>query len=224
MWVSSHPSDKRPTTSIPPMRRRLQVLQQYFIPKRAFDRARGPARVAKKRGEGDHALIRTLYGVPWMSESARPGHLSYATFNEFSPRAIKPGRGRSRRQTDLPCRWCHRQFGQKWTQAVSCRRKGPTTTCTQLGRGGDEGSRRNSITQLRHAMYLAPKGLHRIHMPWTDAWLGHDSLCRSLFSVNPNDSRGACGLFALQRARRGRIPQRARGRSYSHSSAGDHPS
>ncbi|MFP5486511.1 MAG: hypothetical protein ACLGHV_12700, partial [Gammaproteobacteria bacterium] len=71
---------------------RLAVLPQYLMPQRALTVAAG--RIASARaGALTTALIRRFvsrYGVD-MSEAANPDPASYASFNDFFTRPLKPG-------------------------------------------------------------------------------------------------------------------------------------
>ena len=71
---------------------RLRVMPQYVLPKQAMTRSRARSRRAA-RGRVTTAAIRAFvakYGVD-MSEAANPDIASYATFNEFFTRALRPG-------------------------------------------------------------------------------------------------------------------------------------
>jgi phosphatidylserine decarboxylase len=78
-----------PHSSLPTVSDRLAVLPQYLMPKRALTVAAG--RIASARaGALTTARFVARYGVD-MTEAANPDPASYASFNEFFTRPLKPG-------------------------------------------------------------------------------------------------------------------------------------
>src|SRR5690606_31463437 len=71
---------------------RLPVIPQYFLPKRALTAFAGLVAGARA-GRGTTGLIRWFIGKYQvnMSEAGNPDIHSYATFNEFFTRALRPG-------------------------------------------------------------------------------------------------------------------------------------
>ncbi|TMH12304.1 MAG: phosphatidylserine decarboxylase, partial [Betaproteobacteria bacterium] len=85
------------------MLRRLAVLPQYLMPKRALTERMGAA-ASKASGARTTQVIRWFvrrYGVD-MSEAADADITHYPTFNEFFTRALKPG-ARPLAKADLVC-------------------------------------------------------------------------------------------------------------------------
>ena len=175
---------------------RRKVLPQYVLPKRGLTAFAG--RVAsRERGATTTRLVRWFvrkYGVD-MSEAAVADVLSYASFNDFFTRALKPG-ARPIAAADLVCPvdGTVSQFGRiERDQIVQA--KGHSYSATALV-GGDE-----ALAQRYHdgsfaTLYLSPKDYHRIHMPCDGTLTRMIHVPGALFSVNPVTARGVPGLFA----------------------------
>jgi len=154
------------------------VLMQHLLPKRAMTGLAG--RLASARaGAWTHAAIRRFvarYGVD-MAEAADPRIESYATFNDFFTRALKPG---ARPIADAT-----------WICPVD-------GAISQFGR-----IERDRIFQAARfedgwfaTLYLSPRDYHRIHMPCEGRLRRMVHVPGSLYSVNPATARGIPGLFA----------------------------
>ena len=178
------------------MPRRLDVLHQYALPKRALTHFAGFV-AARRSGARTARLIRWFvrkYGVD-MSEAADPDIAHYASFNEFFTRALKPG-ARPLAAADMVCPvdGAISQLGViDHDQIVQA--KGHRYTTTALV-GGDAAL----AAQFEHGhfatLYLSPKDYHRIHMPCDGRLLRMIHVPGDLFSVNPATARGVPGLFA----------------------------
>ena len=130
-----------------------------------------------------------------MSEAANPDVTSYATFNDFFTRALRPG---ARPLADAP--WiCPvdgsiSQFGATDKDRI-LQAKGHHYAIVALV-GGDE----RLAEQFEHGsfatLYLSPRDYHRIHMPCDGRLRRMIYVPGSLFSVNPVTARGVPGLFA----------------------------
>jgi len=176
--------------------RRLDVLHQYALPKRALTHFAGFV-AARRSGARTARLIRWFvrkYGVD-MSEAADPDIAHYASFNEFFTRALKPG-ARPLAAADMVCPvdGAISQLGViDHDQIVQA--KGHRYTTTALV-GGDAAL----AAQFEHGhfatLYLSPKDYHRIHMPCDGRLLRMIHVPGDLFSVNPATARGVPGLFA----------------------------
>ena len=178
------------------MSERFKVLPQYLLPKQAITSFGG--HVASARAGGiTTGIIRWFvkkYGVD-MNEAANPDITSYASFNDFFTRALKPG-ARPIAQADLVCPvdGAISQFGiidhDQLFQA-----KGHRYSTTALV-GGDAAL----AAQFDHGhfatIYLSPRDYHRIHMPCDGRLLRMVYVPGALFSVNPLTARGVPGLFA----------------------------
>ncbi len=174
----------------------LKVLLQHILPKQRLTVLAG--HVAGARGGAiTTRLIRWFvakYGVD-MSEAANPDIASYATFNDFFTRPLKPG-ARPIAAADFVCPvdGAISQLGpiddQHMVQA-----KGHRFTTTDLVGGDAELARR-----FRHGsfanLYLSPRDYHRLHMPCDGRLLRMIHVPGALFSVNPVTARGVPNLFA----------------------------
>ena len=175
---------------------RLSVLPQYLLPKRGLTQFAG--RVA--RAQGGRATTRLIrwfvgkYGVD-MSEAENPDIASYATFNDFFGRPLKPG-VRPLADADFisPVDGAISQFGAIDDHHI-LQAKGHRFTTTQLLAGDAalaDWFRRGSFANL----YLSPKDYHRLHMPCAGRLQRMIYVPGALFSVNPTTARGVPGLFA----------------------------
>jgi phosphatidylserine decarboxylase len=175
---------------------RAAVRLQYALPKQALTEFAG--RVADaRRGPSTTRLIRWFirkYGVD-MSEAANPDPASYATFNDFFTRALKPG-ARTLAQAELICPvdGAISQFGDIDRDQIF-QAKGHRYTTTALV-GGDAALASTFEGGLFATLYLSPRDYHRIHMPCDGTLVRMIHVPGDLFSVNPVTARGVPGLFA----------------------------
>ena len=175
---------------------RLSVLPQYLLPKRGLTQFAG--RIA--RAQGGRATTRLIrwfvgkYGVD-MSEAENPDIASYASFNDFFGRPLKPG-VRPLADADFisPVDGAISQFGAIDDHHI-LQAKGHRFTTTQL-LAGDAAL----ADRFRHGsfanLYLSPKDYHRLHMPCAGRLRRMIYVPGALFSVNPTTARGVPGLFA----------------------------
>lgn len=175
---------------------RIAVFPQYLLPKQALTLLAG--RVASAQGGAwTTALIRRFvqhYGVN-MDEAASPDIVSYASFNDFFTRALKPG-ARPLAKADLVCP-VDGSISQLGAIAVDqiFQAKGHCYSTTAL-LGGD--SAMAALFQHGHfaTLYLSPRDYHRIHMPCDGTLRSMVHVPGALFSVNPTTARGVPELFA----------------------------
>ena len=175
---------------------RLSVLPQYLLPKRGLTQFAG--RIARAHGgRATTRLIRWFvgkYGVD-MSEAENPDIASYASFNDFFGRPLKPG-VRPLADADFisPVDGAISQFGAIDDHHI-LQAKGHRFTTTQL-LAGDAAL----ADRFRHGsfanLYLSPKDYHRLHMPCAGRLQRMIYVPGALFSVNPTTARGVPGLFA----------------------------
>lgn len=175
---------------------RLPVLPQYIYPKQAMTTLAG--KIANARwGRFTTAIIRWFvghYGVN-MEEAANPDIGSYATFNEFFTRALRPG-ARPLAQADFICPvdGSISQFGAIEDDRIIQAKRHDYSTVALVG--GD----RDLAAHFQHGsfatLYLSPKDYHRIHMPCAGRLTRMIFVPGSLFSVNPVTARGVPELFA----------------------------
>ena len=174
----------------------LKVLLQYLLPKHALTVLAGKF-ASWHGGSVTHAAIRRFvayYGVD-ISEAENPDMESYASFNDFFTRALKPD-ARPLADADFvsPVDGAISQFGAIERDQIF-QAKGHHYTTTAL-LGGDERLARLFADGLFATIYLSPRDYHRIHMPVTGLLTQMIHIPGTLFSVNPTTARGVPGLFA----------------------------
>jgi phosphatidylserine decarboxylase len=175
---------------------RLAVLPQYFLPKLALTLYAGFV-AGHRWGPVTTILIRRFirkFGVN-MGEALNPDPTSYATFNEFFTRALKPqARPLEHAPFICPVDGAISQFGTIEHDQIF-QAKGHHYTSTALV-GGDS----DLAAQFRDGsfatLYLSPRDYHRIHMPCDGTLTRMIYVPGDLFSVNPVTARGVPGLFA----------------------------
>ncbi len=143
------------------------------------------------------AIIRWFvakYGVN-MAEAANSDITSYASFNAFFTRALKPG-ARPLDQAELICPvdGAISQFGAIAADQIF-QAKGHQYSTTAL-LAGDAQLAAQFEDGLFATLYLSPKDYHRIHMPCAGRLVRMVYVPGDLFSVNPVTARGVPGLFA----------------------------
>ena len=174
----------------------LAVLPQYLIPKQALTALAGKFASAKA-GHTTTAVIRWFvkrYQVN-MAEAANPDIASYATFNEFFTRPLKPG-ARPLAPADWVCPvdGAVSQFGAIEQDQIF-QAKGHSYSTTALV-GGDATLAAQFQDGHFATIYLSPRDYHRIHMPCDGVLRRMIYVPGDLFSVNPTTARGVPGLFA----------------------------
>ena len=175
---------------------RLAVLPQYLYPKRTLTAIAN--KVANARaGSVTTAIIRWFvghYGVN-MAEAANPDIASYATFNEFFTRPLKPG-ARPIADADYVCPvdGAISQFGTiRVDQLLQAKRHNYSTAALV---GGDRALAAHFNDGSFATLYLAPKDYHRVHMPCAGRLTRMIYVPGALFSVNPTTALGVPNLFA----------------------------
>ena len=175
---------------------RLAVLPQYLLPKQALTALAGTFATSRLGGLTT-GVIRWFvgrYGVD-MGEAANPDIASYASFNEFFTRPLKPdARPLAPAEFICPVDGAISQFGAILHDQIF-QAKGHSYSTTALV-GGD----RELAAQFEDGhfatLYLSPKDYHRIHMPCAGRLCRMIHVPGELFSVNPTTARGVPGLFA----------------------------
>lgn len=174
----------------------LDVLPQYLFPKQALTAFAGWV-AGHERGWVTTEIIRRFvrkYSVN-MDEALDANIASYASFNDFFTRALKPG-ARPLAMADLICpvdgaiSQLGPISGEKIFQA-----KGHRYSTTAL-LGGDTALARQFENGSFATLYLSPKDYHRVHMPCDGRLTQMVYVPGDLFSVNPTTARGVPGLFA----------------------------
>ncbi len=174
----------------------LPVLLQYLWPKRALTVFGGWVAGARA-GRVSHAIIRWFirrYSVN-MDEAANPDVRSYASFNEFFTRSLKPGvRPLSRADFVCPVDGAISQYGAIERDQIF-QAKGHHYSTRALV-GGDAELAAEFDDGAFATLYLSPRDYHRIHMPCAGRLRRMIHVPGELFSVNPETARGVPGLFA----------------------------
>ncbi|MDO9405313.1 MAG: archaetidylserine decarboxylase [Polaromonas sp.] len=175
---------------------RFSVLPQYLLPKQALTNFAGFV-ASRERGWVTTEIIRRFvakYAVN-MDEALDSDIASYATFNDFFTRALKPG-ARPLAATDLisPVDGAISQFGAIDKDQIF-QAKGHNYTTTALV-GGDAALAARYQDGSFATLYLSPRDYHRIHMPCDGRLVRMIYVPGELFSVNPLTARGVPGLFA----------------------------
>lgn len=174
----------------------LPIAQQYLLPKKLLTVLAG--RLAGMRlGAVTQAVIRRFvahYHVD-MSEAAEPRIESYATFNEFFTRPLRPGvRVIAAAPFICPVDAAISQFGPiEHDQLFQA--KGHSYSTRALV-GGDQALAHRFDHGHFATLYLAPRDYHRIHMPCEGRLVRMVYIPGELFSVNPLTARHVPSLFA----------------------------
>lgn len=178
------------------MMQNLNVLPQYLLPKLLLTTFAGWV-AGKEGGKFTTALIRWFVGRYQvnMAEALNPDISSYATFNAFFSRALKPD-ARPLSSADLICPvdGAISQFGAIERDQIF-QAKGHSYSTTALV-GGDADLAAQFQNGSFATLYLSPKDYHRIHMPCSGRLTRMIYVPGDLFSVNPTTARGVPGLFA----------------------------
>ncbi len=175
---------------------RTKVVLQYLLPKQALTILMGKLAHAKA-GSVTTSVIGWFvkrYNVN-MAEAANPDIASYASFNEFFVRPLRPNaRPLAAAPFICPVDGAISQFGDIERDQIF-QAKGHYFSTTALV-GGDA----KLAAEFEHGsfanLYLSPKDYHRIHMPCAARLRRMIYVPGALFSVNPVTARGVPQLFA----------------------------
>jgi phosphatidylserine decarboxylase len=175
---------------------RLKVMPQYLLPKQLLTILAGRF-ASQARGSTTTSVIAWFvkkYQVN-MAEALNSDISSYATFNDFFTRALKPGaRPLTNAELICPVDGAISQFGDiKQNQIFQA--KGHSYSTTALV-GGDTTLAAQFKNGSFATLYLSPKDYHRIHMPCDGRLTRMIHVPGDLFSVNPTTARGVPSLFA----------------------------
>jgi phosphatidylserine decarboxylase len=175
---------------------RSAVLPQYFYPKRALTAFAGFV-AGNPWGFVTTRIIRRFirrYGVN-MAEAVNPDPASYATFNDFFTRALRPElRPLAHAPYICPVDGAISQFGAINRDQIF-QAKGHSYSTSALV-AGDAALAEQFQDGSFATLYLSPRDYHRIHMPCGGRLKRMIYVPGELFSVNPVTARGVPGLFA----------------------------
>jgi phosphatidylserine decarboxylase len=186
----------------PTVKERLFVAMQHVIPQHLLSRlvyhaTRSRSPVLK------NALIKSfMHGFhPDMSEAARPDPLSYASFNDFFTRVLRPGArpiDSDSRTLVSPVDGAISQIGRLDGPQIM-QAKGHSYSLQALlgsgGAGAPDWAPKFAGGSFA-TLYLAPFNYHRIHMPLAGTLRAAWYVPGKLFSVNAVTASAVPGLFA----------------------------
>lgn len=181
------------------MRDKLFVMSQYLTPQLGLSRLAGRLADNDQVPALKNRVVRWFierYGVD-MSEAVDADPASYATFNDFFTRALKPGLRPVDGATDAltsPVDGAISQLGAIKDGRIF-QAKGQSFNLTEL-LGGDEQRAKPFAGGEFATIYLAPKDYHRIHMPLAGTLKEMAYVPGRLFSVNPVTAANVPNLFA----------------------------
>ena len=136
------------------------------------------------------------FGVD-LDEAADPDPASYASFNAFFTRALKPGArvaDPDPRALLMPADGRISQLGPIESDGRIFQAKGQSFTAAELL--GDAQAARVFCGGSFATVYLSPRDYHRVHMPWTGVLRETVHVPGRLFSVGPAAVRHVPRLFA----------------------------
>jgi phosphatidylserine decarboxylase len=172
------------------------VTPQYLLPKRALTQLAGAFARAEAGSLTTWAIRRFIdrYRVN-MDEALNPAPESYASFNAFFTRPLKPGlRPLAEADWVCPVDGAISQLGPIADDQVF-QAKGHSYSTTAL-LGGDAAAAEPFRNGTFATIYLSPRDYHRIHMPCAGTLRQMVYVPGDLFSVNPATARQVPGLFA----------------------------
>lgn len=181
------------------MRDKLFVMSQYLTPQLGLSRLAGRLADNDQVPALKNRVVRWFierYGVD-MSEAVDADPASYATFNDFFTRALKPGLRPVDEAPDAltsPVDGAISQLGAIKDGRIF-QAKGQSFNLTEL-LGGNEQRAKPFAGGEFATIYLAPKDYHRIHMPLSGALTEMAYVPGRLFSVNPVTAANVPNLFA----------------------------
>lgn len=174
----------------------FSLFLQHILPKRALTEF-GAHIANAKAGRMTTELIRWFvkkYNVN-MGEALNSDIASYASFNEFFTRPLKPGvRPQASADFICPVDGAISQFGLIKEDHIF-QAKGHYFSATELV-GGDQQLSSQFNNGSFANIYLSPKDYHRIHMPCDGRLTRMIYIPGDLYSVNPVTARGVPNLFA----------------------------
>ena len=177
---------------------RSAIWPQYILPKTALTILAGKLASAQWGGLTT-SFIRWFVGryKVDMAQAANPDIGSYASFNAFFTRALKPGARTpdpDPRALLMPADGRISQLGRIETDGRIFQAKGRSFTTAQLL--GDAEAARVFAGGSFATVYLSPRDYHRVHMPWTGTLRETVHVPGRLFSVGTEAVRDVPGLFA----------------------------
>ena len=175
----------------------LTTTLTYVLPHRLLSAA------ARRLAYSDHPRLRAWlidtvvrrFGVD-LSEAAQPDPASYATFNAFFTRALRPDARIADADPDailMPADGRISQCGPIEAGRIF-QAKGRSFTAAELL--ADETAAAPYADGLFATVYLSPRDYHRVHMPWSGRLMRTVHVPGRLFSVGPAAVARVPRLFA----------------------------
>ncbi|MCZ4337611.1 archaetidylserine decarboxylase [Shewanella colwelliana] len=177
---------------------KLKIALQYIMPKHLLSRLVGKL-AAAELGAVTTAVIKWFikqYKID-MSEAANSAPESYASFNAFFTRALKPGIRPLCDDDDYivhPVDGAVSQCGPIKEGRIFQAKGHEYSSLALLGDQADDAKRFEGGDFA--TIYLAPKDYHRMHMPIKGTLSKMTYVPGELFSVNPLTAENVPGLFA----------------------------
>jgi phosphatidylserine decarboxylase len=174
----------------------LFVLIQHWLPKRLLTELIGSLARYEGGALTHWAIAKFIqrYNVN-MSEAVSSEAKSYASFNDFFTRPLKPGlRPIADQNWVCPVDGALSQAGSIQVQQIF-QAKGHSYS-TQALLGGDTALGQRFENGHFATIYLSPRDYHRLHMPCDGRLIKVVYVPGDLYSVNPATARGVPGLFA----------------------------
>ena len=130
-----------------------------------------------------------------MSEAANPAIETYASYNDFFTRSLRPGlRPIAHADYVCPVDGAISQLGKIFNDQIIQAKNHHYSTSALLG--GDQALATSFDNGQFVTLYLSPKDYHRVHMPCDGRLKKMTFVPGRLFSVNPTTANGVPGLFA----------------------------
>ncbi|MFI3136514.1 MAG: archaetidylserine decarboxylase [Methylococcaceae bacterium] len=176
----------------------LTTLPQYILPHHSLSKMMSVLTHSKNTAWKNLFIqqIINYYGVN-MAEAAEPDITTYASFNDFFTRALKPGIrpiASAANAVVCPADGAVSQAGNI-TDGRIFQAKGKSFTATEL-LGGDAQRAEAFNNGVYSTIYLSPKDYHRLHMPLSGTLKEMVHIPGRLFSVNTATTNSVPSLFA----------------------------
>ena len=175
---------------------KLAVVLQYLLPKQAITALAG--KLANMQCGALTTKVITWFIKRYqvnMAEAANTDITSYASFNDFFTRPLKPGaRPLAKAEFICPVDGAISQFGNIEQDQIF-QAKNHNYSILSLVAGNLKLAHKFE-NGLFACLYLSPKDYHRIHMPCDGSLKSMTYVPGDLFSVNPTTAANVANLFA----------------------------
>lgn len=175
---------------------KLFILIQYLLPQHRLSRMVGRLAQSRRASKPFIRWFAKRYKVD-MSEAAEENLSSYATFNDFFTRDLKPGVRPLPESTTAvisPADGCISELGEISHNRI-LQAKGQSYSVEALLACSDEISKQFLDGHFA-TVYLSPRDYHRVHMPVAGTLQSMTYVPGKLFSVNQTTAAAVPNLFA----------------------------